>query len=295
MTTTRILVATDFSEPSDEALRQSAAYVADLGAKLHVCHVIPVLYGADPLFPQSQTYAQIASMDLESKARAAVEQRLRAVLGPNDAEIHIEQGSEYAAVVRCAEHVQATMIIVGTHGRKSLARLVLGSVAEQVVRYAHCPVLVARPEKKKGVVLATTDFSDPSLPALRAAGAEAARRKANLVLMHAIDFPSAALTTLAPFGSVPVLPSAESQDDAKKLVTEALEDALKRLGLLGEVRVVVGPPAASIVESAEALGAELLVVATRGRTGLSRVALGSVAERVLRAATCPVLAVRLKD
>ena len=87
----------------------------------------------------------------------------------------------------------------------------------------------------------------------------------------------------------------EIQDEVRAAAASRLKQALESAGGEGEARVLDGSPATAIVQTAEDLPAELVVVGTRGRTGLSRLALGSVAERVIRAAGCSVLVVRLRE
>lgn len=296
MITTRILAATDLSEASDEALRQACATATKSGAKLAVCHVMPYTLGIHPLFPQQNQASVLQMAELEAKIKDAIDERLETIEGaPESVEVFIEQGSEYAGIVHRAESWKADRIVVGSHGRTGLRRTLLGSVAEQVVRYAHCPVYVARPQTKRGVVLVATDLSDPSLPAVAAGADEAKLRGASLMVVHAIDFSAATLTAAAanPLGVIPVLPTPEVQSQLTDATEVMLHEALKRFGATGEVKVLLGAPAAEIVKYAEELGAELVVVATRGRTGLSRIALGSVAARVIRMAASSVLAVRL--
>jgi nucleotide-binding universal stress UspA family protein len=81
-------------------------------------------------------------------------------------------------------------------------------------------------------------------------------------------------------------------DDVKKSAEEALSVELQRFGVAGETRAVIGNAATAILNAAREIDAELVVVATRGRTGLKRMVLGSVAERIVELAPCSVLAVR---
>ena len=182
---------------------------------------------------------------------------------------------------------------MGSHGRTGLARAVLGSVAERAARYAHCSVLVARPSPKAGVVLAATDLSELSLPAIAAGAAAAKRSGARLVVASALEWNDSAFTSLSGLlGTLPVLPPADLQQQLREALRSALEGAMARVGAVGEARVLDGSAASAIVDCAEELAAGLVVVGTHGRTGLARLALGSVAERVIRSAGCSVLAVR---
>jgi nucleotide-binding universal stress UspA family protein len=158
-------------------------------------------------------------------------------------------------------------------------------------------VHVARPTENSGVVLAATDLSDPSLPAVKAGAEEARRRGARLVVVSAIDWWGGAWTSAVgtPFGMATAMPPAELQNEVRASLDTMLRRALETFGAEGETRVLEGSAAAAIVQAAEDLGAELVIVGTRGRTGFARLALGSVAERVVRGAGCSVLVERLHD
>jgi nucleotide-binding universal stress UspA family protein len=292
--TSRVLVAIDLSEPSDEAVLQAAPYLATQGAALAVCHVLPALR-VNALFPQRNQPATMATADFERAARDHIGAHLARIAPGVDAEIFIEFGDAYAGIVRCAETWSADLIVVASSGRTGLARMLLGSVAEKTVRYAHCPVLVARPRAGSGVVLAATDFSDPSLPAVAMGAEEAKRRGARLVVMHALDFTTVGMAVeQIVFANI----TTTSDGNVDQVLVDAahrrLVEALRAVGAEGEVRVVNGGPASAIVRTADELRAEIVVVGTHGATGLRRLSLGNVAERVVRHAEGSVLAVRLR-
>ena len=93
-------------------------------------------------------------------------------------------------------------------------------------------------------------------------------------------------------GGLPAVPPPELLLEMRVTLRTTLEQVMARAGVKGEALILDGSPATELVSSAEELGAELIVVGTHGRTGLIRLALGSVAERVIRSAGCSVLAVR---
>ena len=141
-------------------------------------------------------------------------------------------------------------------------------------------------------ILVPVDFSDNAAKALETAASLAERFKARVVLIHAhhIDVPMA--SHLVPGG--PVLPVG-FQEEIHQRATEAVEALAKQASEWGiEVsgKAVVGPASQAIVEEAQQLPADLIVMGTRGNTGVKHVLLGSVAERVVRAAPCPVLTVK---
>ena len=204
-------------------------------------------------------------------------------------EIEIEQGTVHAGILRAAENIGAGAVVVG--GKVDHTGLhILGSSAEHVVRYANCPVLVARPSPA-GKILAATDFSDPALPAVEAGAAEARRRKADLAIIHAIDL----LTAISPFyADFYSMPPMDLSDQMRKIWQQRLDECVHHFKAKGGGLLREGPAVPAILSAAVELPAQLLVMGTHGRTGLSRlIALGSVAEAVVRAAPCSVLVVRL--
>ena len=146
MTLRNILVATDFSEPSDAALSYGRELASRFGATLHVLHVAENVYittfGAE-------TYAAIAP-DLQKGIEDAARARLDELLidsdksGPVTKATVLTSSSPAFAIVDHAGENGIDLIVMGTHGRGALAHLLMGSVAEKVVRLAPCPVLTVR-------------------------------------------------------------------------------------------------------------------------------------------------------
>jgi len=293
----RVLAATDFSEASFYAVREAL----ELGAEgeVAVCHVIPDSINRMPLFPQDSQVDVTTLVEFETRVREELARRLEELVGDRDerVELFVDRGAAYAEVLRRAEAWGADLVVTGGHGASGLPRLSLGHVAERVVRYAHSPVLVARKTDRRGVVVAATDLSDPSLPAVAAGAAEARRRKARFVLLHVMDirldvYAAAGGGLLGAIGALPPPSLLKQKRDA---LLDTLKTALEREQIEGEPMVVEGEPANAILVTAETLGAELLVLGTHGHTGLRRIALGSVAEKVVRNAQSSVLAVRLAE
>ena len=284
-----ILVAMDLDTGSDDILLQAAALARSCKVKLSVCHVLPEIFAVRPLFPQLHLDDALKSSELETAIHDALLERIRAVTTRESSQtgIEIEQGTVHAGILRAAERIGAGAVVVG--GKVDHRGLhILGNAAEHVVRYAHCPVLVARPSPA-GKVLAATDFSDPALPAVEAGAAEARRRKADLTIIHAVDL----LPVMSPFyGEFFDMPPMDLSDQMRVLWQKRLDECVHRFKAKGGGLLCDGPAGQAILSAASELPAQLLVVGTHGRTGLSRVALGSVAEAVVRAAPCSVLTVR---
>jgi nucleotide-binding universal stress UspA family protein len=153
----KVLVATDFSEAADAALAYGRALARTFGATLHVLHVTDDMYmrlGGD-------AYAAVLP-DLQHDVEPQARERLVELLVDNDPvplptePVVVTAGSTAQAIVDYAASAGIDLIVVGTHGRSAVAHLLLGSIAERVVRTARCPVLtVRRPER---------DFVTPDLP-----------------------------------------------------------------------------------------------------------------------------------
>lgn len=138
-----ILCPVDFSAPAERAARFAADLASGIGAHLHLAHVLPLPMPAMPvpelgLAPQEAILPPTAR--LSTDARDALF-RLAGDLGI-DAGVHVVSGTAAREIVSLAEELGVDLIIMGTHGRTGLAHLLLGSVAERVVRTAHLPVLV---------------------------------------------------------------------------------------------------------------------------------------------------------
>ena len=282
-----VLVGTDLSPQSDEALRQGARLATELASTLCVCHTVP------ELIPDGSVFADFrrANLDLEhsmvAHARSVVERQVHTVLGGDTGavEVILESGTPHVGLLRQADATGAGVIVT-----------VPGSVALDVVRHAPTAVLIAR-RSPHGPVVGATDFSDPSLPALHTAVEEARRRGAVLHLLHAFDSglftlghaPAAAMPYLA--GSSPI--ALEGLDNLRALAKRRLDETLREAGLPGDTAVIAGFARDVIVQYAESVKAELIVVGTHGRSGLARLTLGSTAASVIESAPCAVLVVRL--
>lgn len=281
-----VLVGTDLSPGADEALRQGGRLAADLDGRLIVCHVIPELLPVHAIFEEfKRAHAGLEQSTLE-KARTAVQEQVDATLAADNVriEIVVDFGSPASDILSDAEERGAGVIALGP-----------GGVALDVVRHASSAVLVAR-QSPHGPVVAPTDFSDPSLPALAVAASEARRRGVPLHLLHAVDV---AVFTLgdASGATMPYLAdrdpiAVEALDDLRAIATRRLEQYLIEAGVPGEIAVLSGSATEVIAQYAESVGAQLVVVGTHGRTGLRRLMLGSTAASVIERAPCSVLVVR---
>jgi nucleotide-binding universal stress UspA family protein len=284
--TRRVLVATDFSETADLALAEAHARAGRTGALL-VCYARSA--GSPPLAPARPADTQTGAGLRDMLVARMVQCTGRA---QDQFSVAIDDDEPYASIVKRAEAWDADLVVVGYRGATGLARVWLGGVAEKVTRLAHCPVLVVRPKAGTGRIVAGTDFSDPALPAVNAACDEARRVNGKVILTHCLEMP---LMLPDGAGLTGAEVSAGLLDGLEADAKQRLEAAVAASPVPAEFRLTRERPSVALVRLAEAIDADLVVVGTRGRTGISRVLLGSVAEAVVRSAPCSVLVVRLHN
>jgi len=194
------------------------------------------------------------------------------------------EGKPAAEIVRLAKERDADLIVMSTQGRGGLRRLLMGSVAEAVIRTSDIPVLVARPGTAAGDwkrMVVALDGSTRGEDILQDVIPLAERLKASVELIRVALPPM----TIGGLGDAP---GAMVADDPLPYLKQ-LQSRLAGEGFDAAVKALDGRAAAEIVRHATESGASLLCLTTHGRTGLERVLMGSVAEEVVRNAPCPVL------
>jgi nucleotide-binding universal stress UspA family protein len=282
----RVLVATDFSPHADRALAHALELVKLFGAELEVF--------TSAYVPPQALAAMALGMapGLVDDARREAVQRVEALAGTLRARgvrASSSTSTEEPSTAICAraKELGTDLVALGTRGHTGLAHVVFGSIAERVARTAPCAVLTAHADSPapaaQRCVLVPTDFSPDSEAALAWARSLVSRTGGKLVLLHAYDLPQLALTGsgLAAAGIEKAL-----ADSAREKLAE-LRQTLN--GVEVETHVSAARPDPAILDAVERLHADLIVLGTRGRTGLAHVVLGSTAERVIRRAHVPVI------
>jgi len=286
---TRILLPTDLSEFADHAMRQAVELAVQLQARLDVFHVV-TLHAADPgeLKDSLEDYLK----KLEEEVFADLSERSDIIKRRGvSVEVSVERSvSASEAIVDKASAIEADLIVMGTHGRSGVGKLLMGSVAEQVVQHAGCDVMtvgkgaaVAEGTAGFDTILVPVDFADYSEKAIVVA--EKLRgTDGKLIVLHVVSTPihpsfyAGGITRM--FQLDPELPG-------------RIREQLKTLyDGPGELVVTEGDAAQEILDAASKHKVQMIVMGTRGLSGLDHVLLGSVTERVIRKAGVPVLAVK---
>jgi nucleotide-binding universal stress UspA family protein len=294
----RILLATDFSPPADLAYAYAAGMARALPAGMLILNVLEGPPGLDPAFPVNTVF--LKQIQEESDRELAKISRV----AEKDGIVCVTRqvyGRPAEGVARVAEEARTTLIVMGTHGRTGWDRLLLGSAAEAVVREAPCPVLTVRMSPKAAVadipgsvkidqVLVPLDFSEFAQEAFEYAAMLAKQFGAKVLLVHAVEAAAYPLD-FALFG----VSEAAALRGRIQVRLHELMSVLKADGVEAEVVCETGTAAEVIVKEAGRFppGAKgAIVMGTHGRRGLNRLALGSVAEYVVRHAACPVFTVK---
>jgi len=290
----RILCATDFSPASTPAWEFAQRLAWATKADLLVLHVVaPVMTPLDGGF-DAHLYEELVA---EGRAEAATGcDRLEEEAASHGLRVAVRvvEGAAAPRIVGVADTEEADVVVLGTHGRTGWNRLLMGSVAERVVQLATQPVITVRApadiapvDRPVARVMFPTDFSDASHGAWPWARVLAGLTGAEVDLVHVLleVVPDRHLDPTFLAGI-----EAAIRADAEKSV----EPFLATAGFPRErihVHLTHGVETDQIVHGARDRQADLIVMGAHGRSGVFRVALGSVTRRVLHAAPCPVLTV----
>ena len=297
-----ILVATDFSEPSRRALCDALVLAAENNAQLSLVHVLHF----------DRQYAALEDPYELNLERIAAEKEMKALvdtLGPEqklDTTL-VKHGPVAEQVAAVIEEKQIDLLVIGTRGRGGLQKLALGSVAEELLRIAPCPVMTIGPKADIAAltrgpgfhrILFATDFGKGSAKALPLALTLAREQQAKLILLHMIapmPATSASLSAYSPAGAAADELDEWEETSRQRCLAQLRECLPKQTGLEQEVDFVVGTdflPEGVLTASAK-FKIDLIVMGAN-RTSSAKAAAHipwSAVHEVVRNATCPVLTV----
>lgn len=294
-----IMVATDFSSTSKVALKHAAAIVEHHASNLYVIHVIPPLVRTpipiETLAPEVELDRRQAKADL---AEFVADETLAHI--PHQ-EL-LERGEISGVLSELVQKYEIDLLVLGTHGRGGIGKILLGSVAEAVFRQVRCPVLTigpAVPTEPKDTgrlhqILFATDFGPASLSALTHAIAMAQDDNAKLILLHVLVVPPALYADARWYSQADLMEQLEPTRRAAYQKLEQLIPSDTNLPVKPECIVVWDTLPHGILNAAEERQADLIVMGVnpvwlvRASTHIP----WATAHEVVRHAKCPVLTVR---
>ena len=280
----RILCPVDFYPASERAVDYAVILAENYGAQLTLLHVVA------PILPS----AYGVRVDLKSLVEALKEESARKLQQLSKTaerkkvpvECIVRTGEIHEEIQKMVKSAQIDFVVMGTHGRRGIERWVLGSVAEQLLRSVKVPLLtIGRRERTERAALAirrilvTTDFSEGTSEAIAYAFSIAQECQAHISVLHVL-------------GNV----GADTSEKYREILTKKIGSQLEKLipsearvWCDAKTRVETGLPFKVILKTVEKESIDLLVMNVHGKRGLDRSLLDSTAERVVRAASCPVL------
>jgi len=282
-----ILFATDFSPAAEAALPYVLGLAKQYGAIVHGVHVrYPATY---PIVGPEAMPQIIEAAEEQAKLEA---QQMHEMLASIPHDVTISEGDLWPTIDGMVQKQLIDMIVIGTHGRTGFGRAVLGSIAEEIFRKAPCAVLTVGPHISKDTerrlemkeILYATDFSAASLAALPFAVSLAQEHQARLTILNVVE--------KAETGDLvhPEMYNESTMRQLRKLVPAEAERWCEP-----QFKIERGPAAEKIMETATAIGADLIVLGVRsaeGRLGAATHILRPTAHQVVTQAECPVLTVR---
>jgi nucleotide-binding universal stress UspA family protein len=314
----KILLATDGSEDAALAAKAAVDLAGKTDSELHVVHARLMLPWTG--YSPAETAMTSSTVDEEEQARERVMrwlddqvERIKAE-GGNVAQAYLRLGRPDEGVitvaeeiVSLAEEIGAGLMVVGSRGLGGIRRALMGSVSDSVVRHAHCPVLVVRREEKDEEVgdtlptkiLLATDGSEEASLAAEVAVEIAVKTGSELHVIHVRPkiVPHYPGYYLGP--EVMEDPQQKEQKirdrEAQRLLDAQVEIAEVAGISVAQTHLRMGRPQVEITTLAEEIRAGLIVVGSRGLSGMRRALMGSVSGSVVRHAHCRVLVVRKED
>lgn len=286
----RVLVAVDGSNSSEAVIREVARRPWPAGSEIAVITMVdPYFFTKAPLLLEEAKQSAQKSLDELAKPLVEAGLQVSAMVAP---------GNPRHALPRYASEWKADLVMMGSHGRGAVGRLLIGSTTQAVLRHATCSVEIVRskvPVSAGGMrVLAPTDGSEHAHAALAAVAARPWPQGSEFRVMASPEYPVLV-------GEYPYYAPEQVADLTKQSLEHAnaaVEQGAAMLAKAGlkvssEVIEPKDTPSRSILESAKEWNADLIVMGSHGRRGFDRLILGSVSETVALHAPCSVEVVRM--
>ncbi len=292
----RILCPLDFSKCSRVAMKNAIELAKRVKGELHLFHAI-LLYEDDTYKPDDRLSDNIVSYAMIEEISNQKLNDIAADHEGNSFKVVTASSRGFSAaeeILIYAEDKQVDLIVMGTHGRTAISHLLLGSVAERIIRIAKCPVMTFRENSKNlgecKKILVPIDFSEHSKLALQYALELADSFDSNITLFHVFE------QRIHPaFYLSEEISMFEIDSELKQRANDAMinfRKAFDKPTIDTNYVFAEGVAYREIVDYAKKDNFDLLVIATQGLSGLEHFLIGSTTEKVIRHADLPVLAVK---
>ena len=276
----RVLFTTDFSAASLQALPFARRIARQFHSKLYAVHIVPpedYTTGATSIDEAAEIACSEARFKLKAMAESDALKGIRA-------EISVGHGDIWVGVNDFIDKSKIDLMVMGTNGRSGIKKFLLGSIAEEAMRASPCPVVTVGPEIQVSdredfrQILCASDFSEESLNAMRHAISWSRQFDSHLTVVHALE-------------GLPESPYLDAQMARVRLAELARQFSA---GPDCQFVVTMGSAAHVILEAAENIKSDLIVIGARGAGSVPRIVshFGSVAHKIVCRAPCPVLTVR---
>ena len=294
-----ILVPVDFSKASKQAAKYAVNLTQLWDAKVRLVHAIDI----HPLVVYGQ-YASSKRLEPQKEAREAAEKAMDAFMrslgieSPTTGHNIVTTESIDDFIETEVTAFDADLVVMSTHGHTRFRDYFLGSVAKKIIHHSPCPVMTLThealeryPKPSFENVLHPTDFSEAAASAAKYAREFIETLKAKIEIMHVVDN-----ANLAILGNHPNWEQNSATKVIHKTLKERLDTYIENLNadpkVGSDIHFFEGNVGDGICDAAKRHTADLVIMATHGKTGLKQMVLGSVAERVVSTAPCPVLTIR---
>jgi nucleotide-binding universal stress UspA family protein len=286
-----IVLATDFSEPSRAAAERACMLAKRTGAKLHLVHsarmpVPPLTHDLAGPGLAWESINEAARKELDALAASIAERGI-------EVSAEVSESDPVEAIAQAIDQHTAGLVVMGTRGNTGIVQVLLGSVAERTLRGVHGPVMVVKEEPQAAAreirrILLATDFSSAANAAAEFSVELARSFEAHVDVCHVFTKPTQY------YASYDVPPPQDFVDQLRGAAAERVHAVLQSFvdaGVPAESHLITNTPSQAIPSLAEELAADVIVMGTRGTSGVRRMLLGSVAARTVRLARCSVVTV----
>lgn len=280
----KILVAHDFSKSSENVLATATGLAKTFHSKVFLIHVLPDDINNEKV---KLLLNETAKQKLTEAAENIKDQ------GVEVAKTMLRYGSPYVSIVNTAEKERVNLIVIGSGGNLKDTKFQLGTTAHKIIQKSNQPVYVVKEETPLKVtrILCPVDFSSNSNRALKNAITMARRFEAELIIMNVMDSQGAKWFVAEKASEKEM----EAQQGQQNDQLEAFLEDFNLVGLDWHRDVRGGDPSTEILKAISEKKIDLLVMGTAGKTGLSRLVIGSVTEKVIREVLCSFITIKSTD